>query len=48
MDKKDAYLPGIRVPSGLAQEFKKAKTQIREHLSDIGRELVLQNSIMFA
>jgi hypothetical protein len=40
MDKKDAYLPGIRVPSGLAQEFKKAKTQIHEHLSDIGRELV--------
>jgi hypothetical protein len=40
MDKKDAYLPGIRIPSDLAQEFKKAKTQSHEQLSDIGRELV--------
>ena len=40
MNKKDAYLPGIRVPSELAEEFKKVKLQAYDNLSEIGRELV--------
>jgi hypothetical protein len=41
MDKKDAYLPGLRVPSELAEVFNDIKDQSQENFSEIGRELVM-------